>query len=69
MNRPPSDRERQVWMLLARGLSNRAIAARLGTELKTVDKQISALYLKLRIDAKDREVNARVQAAHEWNRI
>lgn len=42
-----TDREREVTELLARGVSNAAIAERLGIAPKTVGNHISAIFLKL----------------------
>lgn len=42
-----TDREREVTELLARGVSNAAIADRLGIAPKTVGNHISAIFLKL----------------------
>ncbi|CAN5314109.1 response regulator transcription factor [soil metagenome] len=42
-----SERERQVLDLIARGLSNTAIAERLGRAPKTIGNHISAIFLKL----------------------
>jgi CRISPR-associated Csx14 family protein len=41
--------EREVALLLARGLSNRAIAVHRGTKMNTVTKQVSAIYDKWRV--------------------
>ncbi len=42
-----SDREREVALLVARGLSNRAIADALCVSVKTIEKHVSSIFLKL----------------------
>jgi DNA-binding NarL/FixJ family response regulator len=42
-------RERQILDLLAAGLSNTAIAARLGVAVKTVANNVSAIFTKLQV--------------------
>ena len=45
-------REHDVLELLAQGLDNRAIAARLGTSAKTVRNQVSTIFSKLRVSSR-----------------
>lgn len=42
-----TQRERQIFDLLLKGLSNRAIASRLGISIKTVETHLSHIYRKL----------------------
>ena len=56
-------RQREVLDLLAQGYTNKAIAERLNLTEKSVENHLSRVYLALGIDATDREVHARVQAA------
>lgn len=55
-------RERQALSLLAEGLTNKAIAARLGIGTETVKDYLGSLYRKL-------EVNDRVSAVREGERL
>jgi len=57
-----TDREGQVLALLSEGLSNRAIAARLHTTLRTVETHISRIFTKLEL-VDDSAVHRRVHAA------
>ena len=52
-----SDREREVLVLVAEGLSNAAIGTRLFVSERTVEAHVKQIFLKLRIDQ-----------APEWNR-
>ena len=57
-----SPRELEVLELVAAGLSNAAIAERLNLTLGAVEKHITAIMTKLRLDADDTEVHRRVAA-------
>ncbi len=57
-----SGREQEVLALLARGLSNAAIAAELHLSIKTVEPVVSAVFTKLGLHA-DLGTNRRVLAA------
>jgi len=46
-----TEREREVLTLLAEGLSNKAIAARLFVTDRTVEAHVKQIFLKLRLDA------------------
>lgn len=58
-------REFLVWALIARGMSNYAIADQLVCRLTSVEKHIYNLYWKLGLPV-DRAVNRRVVAARMW---
>ena len=45
-----TEREREVLGLVAEGLSNRAIAARLFITERTVEAHVKQIFLKLRLD-------------------
>ncbi len=47
-----SSREREVASLIARGLTNRAIADQIGVGLKTVEKYMTAIYAKLNLSSR-----------------
>lgn len=55
-------RERDVLALVARGLSNTAIARELGVNLRTVERQIGSIFEKLGLAGESR-LNRRVAAA------
>ena len=55
-------RQHQMVELLAEGLSNEAIADRLGVSPRTVDNQIGAIYDELGVDRADAGVQPRVKA-------
>lgn len=56
-------RQRQVLTLLAQGLTNAAIAERLGISEKSVKNYVNVLYQELGIDREDGAQQPRVQAA------
>jgi DNA-binding NarL/FixJ family response regulator len=56
-----TERERQVLSLVAEGLSNKAIAARLFVTERTVEAHVKQIFLKLRLDASP-DSNRRVLA-------
>lgn len=58
-------REFQVWALIARGRSNRAIASSLGVKDRAVEVHIANLFWKLGLWPA-RETNRRVTAAVMW---
>lgn len=63
-----SPRENDVLDLMARGLSNTAIADRLHVSIKTVEPAISSIFRKLGLD-EDPDSNRRVMAVAEfWKR-
>lgn len=55
----------RVWELLAEGYDNAAIAARAHMSLKSVERWLGRIYLRLGIDTKG-EVNPRVEAARRY---
>jgi DNA-binding CsgD family transcriptional regulator len=59
-----SDREREVLELVAAGLSNEQIAARLFLSTRTVERHLSNVYAKLRLSGK----SARAAAAARFSR-
>jgi len=54
-------RERETLALLAEGLTNRAIAARLSITERTVEHHITQIFMKLDLD-EDPDVHRRVRA-------
>ncbi len=62
-----TSREREVLGLLAQGLSNAAIAARLVVSERTVDSHLASIFVKLDLPLST-EQNRRVQAALAWLR-
>jgi DNA-binding NarL/FixJ family response regulator len=59
-----SAREREVMRLVAEGLNNEAIAARLFLSVRTVERHLSNVYVKLRLSGKA----ARAAAAVRFSR-
>ncbi len=59
-----SEREREVLALVAEGLSNEEIAARLYLSVRTVERHLSNIYAKLRVSGKA----ARAAAAARFSR-
>lgn len=59
-----TERETEVLALMAQGLSNTQISARLFLSAGTVSKHVANIFLKLGFDAKDD--NRRVRAVLEW---
>lgn len=57
-----TDAERDVLAAMAAGHSNRAIADTVHVSVKTVERMLSSIYMKLGIDARDEASNPRVQA-------
>lgn len=53
---PVTDREREIAMLAATGLSNRQIADRLSVSVRTVDGHLYRIFAKLGIDRRDQLV-------------
>jgi class 3 adenylate cyclase/DNA-binding CsgD family transcriptional regulator len=65
---PPEDlsaREREVMRLVAEGLSNEEIAERLFLSIRTVERHLSNVYVKLRVSGKA----ARTAAAVRFSRV
>jgi pimeloyl-ACP methyl ester carboxylesterase/DNA-binding CsgD family transcriptional regulator len=60
-----SAREHEVMELVAEGLSNEAIAARLCLSVRTVERHLSNVYVKLRVSGKA----ARAAAAARFSRV
>ena len=60
-----SSREREVLRLVAEGLSNEEIAERLFVSIRTVERHLSNVYVKLRVSGKA----ARTAAAVRFSRI
>ncbi|TME02313.1 MAG: helix-turn-helix transcriptional regulator, partial [Chloroflexi bacterium] len=60
---PLTERELEVLRLLAAGLSNRAIAARLVLALSTVKSYVNTIYSKLQVESRTQAV-ARARALH-----
>ena len=54
---PITDREREIAMLVAAGLSNRQIADRLFVSVRTVDGHLYRIFAKLGIDRREELVN------------
>jgi DNA-binding NarL/FixJ family response regulator len=59
-----SGREREVLALVAEGMSNEGIAARLHLSVRTVERHLSNVYVKLRLSGK----GARAAAAARFSR-
>jgi DNA-binding NarL/FixJ family response regulator len=60
-----SAREREVMRLVAEGLSNEEIAKRLVLSVRTVERHLSNVYVKLRVSGKA----ARTAAAVRFSRV
>jgi serine/threonine-protein kinase len=63
-----SDRERTVLALMAEGLSNRAVAARMNVGVRTVETHVAAVFAKLDLEERD-SGNRRVMAVLEYLRV
>ncbi|MBV9350385.1 MAG: helix-turn-helix transcriptional regulator, partial [Mycobacterium sp.] len=59
---PITEREREIAMLVASGLSNRQIADRLSISVRTVDGHLYRTFVKLGIERRDQLVNLLNQA-------
>ncbi len=59
-----TDRERQILALLAQGLSNKAIAARLYLSVRTVEGHLAKLYERLGVHSRVEAVLIAVQQVH-----
>jgi DNA-binding NarL/FixJ family response regulator len=59
---PPSGRQSEVWALVAQGLHNGEIAARLGIEVSTVKVHLGEIF-------KRAHCRNRVEAALRWHRL
>jgi DNA-binding NarL/FixJ family response regulator len=57
-----TNRQLEVVKLIAEGLNNDEIAARLFLSKKTVEHHVSAIYSKLGVDSRTRAVNAAIEA-------
>jgi DNA-binding CsgD family transcriptional regulator len=64
---PITDREREIVMLTAAGLSNRQIAERLSVSVRTVEGHIYRIFAKLGIDRREQLVQLVRLASHEGN--
>jgi DNA-binding CsgD family transcriptional regulator len=62
---PITDREREIVMLAAAGLSNRQIAERLSVSVRTVEGHVYRIFAKLGIDDRDQLVHLITLAMHE----
>jgi len=62
-----TEREREVLALVAEGLSNRAIAARLFVTERTIEAHVKQIFLKLGLST-DRDTHRRVLAVLKYLR-
>ena len=51
-----SQREREVLFLLARGLSNKEMANRMGLSTRTIDRHIASMFMKMQVNSRTRAV-------------
>jgi DNA-binding NarL/FixJ family response regulator len=51
-----SPREREVLFLLARGLSNKEMASRMGLSTRTIDRHIASMFIKMQVNSRTRAV-------------
>lgn len=57
-------RQLQTLQLIAEGLTNRAIAQKMGISVKAVENHINQFYLQLGVDRSDPDIHPRIRAVN-----